>query len=244
MSSENSRINDLLKKAAENAGKDRLQQAVKNMLRARLIAKKTQDKSLIKQVDAQSKEIFGKHRYTTETQRIEMKPVTADDFILDLGGGGEGIIGKLNGRQVIAVDTSEEELLETSSNALKIVMDATDLKFLPKSFAACAAFFCMMYIPKEKHFEVFRQVNRVLKTDGKFLLWDVTIPKRKDNLGVFAVRLKIKLPNQEVETGYGTVWDKTQDLEHFKQLAKSTGFKSIKEWSNGTIFFLEMKKAS
>ena len=102
----------------------------------------------------------------------------------------------------------------------------------------------MMYIPKEKHFEVFRQVYRVLKTDGKFLLWDVKIPKRQNNLRVFAVRLKIELPDQVVETGYGTVWDKTQDLEHFEQLAKSTGFKAIREWTNGTIFCLEMKKSS
>ena len=56
--------------------------------------------------------------------------------------------------------------------------------------------------------------------------------------------MKIELPDQEVVTGYGTVWDKTQDLEHFEQLAKSTGFKAIREWTNGTIFCLEMKKSS
>lgn len=244
MSSEGRKINDLLRKAAENAGKDRLQQAAQSMLRARLAARKNQDKRLIEQVDAQAKEIFGKHRYTTETQTIKMKPVRADGFILDLGGGGEGIVGKLNGQQVIAIDTSEEELQETNNDALKVVMDANELKFLPESFAACTAFFCMMYIPKEKHFEVFKQVYRVLKTDGKFLLWDVKMPKRQNNLRVFAIRLRIKLPDQEVETGYGTVWDKTQDLEYFEQLAKSTGFKAIREWTNGTVFWLEMKKSS
>ena len=56
-----------------------------------------------------------------------MKPVTADSFILDLGGGGEGIVGKLNGRQVVAIDTSVEELQETKNDAWKVVMDATDL---------------------------------------------------------------------------------------------------------------------
>jgi len=244
LSSEDRKINDLLRKAAENAGKDRLQQAAQSMLRARLVARKNQDKRLTEQVDAQAKEIFGKHRYTTETQTIKMKPVRADGFILDLGGGGEGIVGKLNGQQVIAIDTSEEELQETNNDALKVVMDATELKFLPESFAACTAFFCMMYIPKEKHFEVFKQVYRVLKTDGKFLLWDVKMPKRQNNLRVFAIRLKIKLPDQEVETGYGTVWDKTQDLEYFEQLAKSTGLKAIREWTNGTVFWLEMEKSS
>jgi ubiquinone/menaquinone biosynthesis C-methylase UbiE len=238
------KVNSLLEKAAKNARKDRLQQAAQNLFQARLIAKKTQDKRLIEQVDAQAKEIFGKHRCMTETQSIEMKALATNDFILDIGGGGEGIIGKLNGRQVIAIDTSAEELQETKNDALKVVMDATDLKFLPESFAVCTAFFSMMYLPKETHLKVFRQVYRVLKTDGKFLLWDVKIPERQKNLRVYVVRLKIKLRDQEVETGYGAIWDKTQDLEHFKRLAESTGFRVMGEWNNGTIFFLEMKKLS
>lgn len=242
MNSEGKEINNLLKKASENVGKDRLQLAAQNMFRARSIAKKTQDKKLIEEVDALAKEIFGKHRYTTETQLIEMRAVATDDFILDIGGGGEGIIGKLNRRQVIAIDTSEEELQETRNDSLKVLMDATDLKFLSESFATCTAFFSMMYVPKEKHFEVFRQVYRVLKTDGRFLLWDVQIPRRQSSFRVFVVRLKIKLPDQEVETGYGTVWDKTQDVEYFKQLAKDTGFKVVKEWTKDIIFCLEMKK--
>jgi Trk K+ transport system NAD-binding subunit len=32
----------------------------------------------------------------------------------------------LNGRQVVAIDTNEEELEETKSEALKIVMDTAD----------------------------------------------------------------------------------------------------------------------
>jgi hypothetical protein len=51
-----------LKKTAENAGKDILQQAAQSMLRARLIDRKTQDKRLVEQVDAPAKEIFGKHQ--------------------------------------------------------------------------------------------------------------------------------------------------------------------------------------
>ena len=107
-----------------------------------------------------------------EIKSIEMDPIETDGLILDIGGGGEGIIGKLNGKQVIAVDTSERELQETVSESLKVVMDATDLKFLPKSFDVCTAFFSLMYIPKNKHLEVFKEVHRVLKDNGRFLLWD------------------------------------------------------------------------
>ena len=97
-------------------------------------------------------------------------------------------------------------------------MDAADLKFLPKTFDVCTAFFCLMYIPKNKHLQVFKQVSRVLKDDWKFLLWDLKIPERHADYRTYAIRLKIALPNEQVKTGYGTIWGKTQSLEYFKGL--------------------------
>ena len=180
--------------------------------------------------------------FFTKTQSIELSPIKTDGLILDIGGGGEGIIGKLNGKQVIAIDTSEKELEETKNEALKVVMDATDLKFLSKSFDVCTSFFSLMYIPNEKHLKVFREAYRVLKDDGKFLLWDVKIPKKRGDYIIFVVPLKIRLPNEEIETGYGVEWNKLQNIEHFKQLAQRTKFKIINEWSKGEIFYLEMSK--
>lgn len=151
---------------------------------------------------------------------IELHPLKTEGPILDIGGGGEGIIGKLNGKQVIGIDTSEQELKKTQNEALKIVMDATGLKFLSKSFDVCTAFFSLMYIPDEKHGRVFEEVYRVLKDNGKFLLWEVTIPENQGGYDVFAVRLKARLPKEEVETGYGTVWNKMQNIEYFKDLTQ------------------------
>ena len=78
------------------------------------------------------------------TQSIKLNPVGTKGFILDIGGGGEGVIGKLNGRGVVAVDTNERELQETENMALKAVMDATNLKFLPQSFDVCTSFFTLL----------------------------------------------------------------------------------------------------
>lgn len=77
----------------------------------------------------------------------------------------------MNGNQVIAIDTNEKELKETRNEALKVVMDAADLKFLPKSFDICTAFFSLMYIPKSTHQKVFEEVFRILKDNGAFLIW-------------------------------------------------------------------------
>jgi ubiquinone/menaquinone biosynthesis C-methylase UbiE len=121
-------------------------------------------------------------------------------------------------------------------------MDATNLKFLPESFDACTAFFSLMYVPRRNHVKVFSQIHKVLKKGGRFLLWDVKIPERNKDFRVFAVGLKIKLPNEQVDTGYGTTWDKTQDIDYFRQLVLKTGFKVSDEWSRNDVFFLEMIK--
>jgi ubiquinone/menaquinone biosynthesis C-methylase UbiE len=180
--------------------------------------------------------------YTTRAQTIKLSPLKSEGLILDIGGGGEGIIGKLNGRQVVAIDTRTEELKETRNQALKIVMDATDLKFLPESFDVCTSFFSFMYIPFDKHSKVFTEVYKVLKYKGRFLVWDVKMPTEHKGCTVFIANLKIQLPNEEIKTKYGTKWNKQQNLDHFKELAQKVSFKMTNEWSTGEVFFLEMMK--
>jgi len=45
---------------------------------------------------------------------------------LDIGGGGEGVIGQMKGKQVIAIDPNRRELEEAADGPLKIVMDARE----------------------------------------------------------------------------------------------------------------------
>jgi ubiquinone/menaquinone biosynthesis C-methylase UbiE len=180
--------------------------------------------------------------YTTRAQAIKLSPLKSEGLILDIGGGGEGIIGKLNGRQVVAVDTRAKELKATRTQALRIVMDAADLKFLPESFYLCTSFFSFMYIPYDKHSRVFSEVRRVLKDRGRFLVWDVKMSAEHEGCKVFVVDLKIQLPKEEIRTKYGVKWNNQQNIDHFKELAQKTNFKIANEWSKGEVFFLEMIK--
>ena len=172
-----------------------------------------------------------------------MKPLETNGFILDIGGGGEGIIGSLNGNQVVAIDKRIEELQETKNDSLKMVMDATDLKFLPQSFDAATSFFSLMYIKTDHHITVFEDVHKVLKEGGKFYIWDVRIPPRHADKKVFVIPLEVLLPGGKVETGYGVGWEnKEQDLKYFKDLAGKTDFQIISEWIKDEIFYLELIK--
>ena len=238
VSMEEKEIRKLMEDAEQDIEADDLREAGEKLGRAMQIAKNMGNEELVKQIW----DFIGKFTYSTEIQSIELSPIKTDGFILDIGGGGEGIIGKLNGKQVVAVDTSERELLGTQNEALKVVMDATDLKFLPESFDVCTSFFSIMYIPNDKHLKVFKEAYRVLKKGGKFLMWDVRIPEKRGDYKAFLVRLKVRLPTEETEAGYGVKW-KTQNIEHFKVLAQKSKFKIISEWSKSEIFHLEMAKA-
>ena len=74
-----------------------------------------------------------------DTQEITVNDFDAAGYILDIGGGGEGIIGILKGESVIAIDLRKEELEEAADGPLKIIMDARDLQFLDSTFNTWAA---------------------------------------------------------------------------------------------------------
>lgn len=237
MSEEEKEIRKLVKAAELDIKADDLKEAGEKLHQAIQIAKNTGNEELLNQI----LEFIQEFTYSTKTQSIELSPIETDGLILDIGGGGQGIIGMLNGKQVIAIDTSERELRETRNEALKVVMDATDLKFLSESFDVCTSFFSLMYIPKDEHLKVFREAYRVLKNYGKFLVWDVRIPEKCGDYKAFMVRLKVRLSNEEIEAGYGVRW-KQQNIEYFKELAQKTKYKIINEWRKGEIFYLEMLK--
>ena len=168
----------------------------------------------------------------------------AEGYILDIGGGGEGVIGQLKGQQVIAIDISKRELEDAPPGPLKIVMDARDLKFINSSFNTATVFFTFMYIKGADHKKVLEELFRVLNPGGQLLIWDVIFPKRVDekkNIAVFP--LKVILPEKEILTGYGVQWpEKGQGLSHYLLLAEKVGFKVLDKKESNRWFFLKLKK--
>jgi len=179
-----------------------------------------------------------------DLHKIDLTDVELKGKILDIGGGGEGIIGQLKGEQVVAIDRHESELKEAASgDYLKIIMDAKDLKFLDETFDTTTAFFTLMYIPLSNHQKIFQEIYRVIKKGGEFVIWDFTIPKRespdKDFYGLY---LEVKIEEKEISTGYATKWDKEQDLEYYLKLGTSIGFKFVEKKIMNEVFYLRFQK--
>ncbi|OPY33176.1 MAG: Ubiquinone/menaquinone biosynthesis C-methyltransferase UbiE [Methanomassiliicoccales archaeon PtaU1.Bin124] len=177
-------------------------------------------------------------------QTVDMRGISfPEGLVLDIGGGGEGIIGQLGGWRVVSIDLSKEELSEVHNDALKIVMDAKDLKFVNSSFNSVASFFSLMSIPPELHGAVFREVARVLKPEGRFLIWDMTFEKAKTEGGWKSMTfpLTVVMPSRTVETHY-ECWSHDQELKDFEALATKVGLKEIRQAKMGDTFFLEFSK--
>jgi hypothetical protein len=85
--------------------------------------------------------LFFKKFYVFDRVKLEVKNFETDGLILDIGGGGEGVIGRLKGSQVIAIDLRKDELDGIIDGPHKIVMDARLLAFPDNSFATATAFF-------------------------------------------------------------------------------------------------------
>jgi SAM-dependent methyltransferase len=180
-----------------------------------------------------------------EREDVVVEDFPAKGFVLDIGGGGEGVIGQLKGPQVVAIDLSKKELEGAPSGPLKIVMDATELKFLDASFETVTAFFSFMYMPPEVREKALKEIDRVLTPAGKFLLWDPIVPAQKDPKKEYAVfRYTFKLPATEIKTGYGTPYRPyVRDAAYHIGSAERAGFRVVRRRQQGRTFFIEFAKA-
>ncbi|MCJ7695310.1 MAG: class I SAM-dependent methyltransferase [Anaerolineaceae bacterium] len=154
----------------------------------------------------------------------------SEGFVLDIGGGGEGVIGRLKGRDVVAIDNYKQELEDSVEGPLKIVMDAKELMFLDETFNTATAFFTMMYIKNtEDQQKVLSEIWRVLKPRGRLHIWDLDLDELpQTDKEFYLVKLRYLVGTFETGTGYGMRWPTEPHSEtYYKQLAEKTGFQLL-----------------
>ena len=144
--------------------------------------------------------------------------------ILDIGGGGEGVIARVGGASVVAVDRSLSEVQEAQGNAPDarwLVADAAELPCKSHCFDHATAFFSCMYMADEVKPKVFRETWRVLQPGGEFWIWDAEMVPRGQ---AFAIRLRVDLSEKPaIDTVYG-VRAKAQSAAGLAALLQEAGF--------------------
>lgn len=183
--------------------------------------------------------------YVISQQELHLSDIeNHGEWILDLGGGGEGIIGMMKGRDVIAIDRRKSELDDTTNDALKIVMDMNELNFLDGTFSTVTAFFTFMYISKKDFEGILEEVWRVMKPGGELLIWEpiFKIPPEEQKKKAAVIPLKIYLPDGRVnETGYGGSL-RDQDESMILTPALKIGFKVLDKKVEEFTYHLRLQK--
>ena len=125
--------------------------------------------------------------------------------ILDIGGGGEGIIGRLYGAQVIAIDNRQEELDEAPNGFEKVLMDACCIDYPDEKFDHATFFYSLMFMNTETQRKAISEASRVLKKGGCLHIWDAEI--HSAYLEPFIVDLDIQIKSEFLHTTFGVVSD-------------------------------------
>jgi len=162
--------------------------------------------------------------YETAREHINLTEVRFTGRVLDVGGGGEGIIGRVGGASVVSIDLREEELREAPGDALRIVMDACAMRFLEDSFDHVAFFYTLMYMDANQVGRALCEARRVLKPDGQLWIWDAVIPDAIE-AEAFVAQIEITMPDGSVVTpGYGVRWTLGQSAEGIAAMCREAGF--------------------
>ncbi len=161
--------------------------------------------------------------------------------ILDIGGGGEGVIGRVYGAQVTAIDISPEELAEAPGGFEKLVMDAGNMTFPDESFDHVTAFFSFLFIPKADHKQVISEITRVLRPGGTLHIWDCEIASAYPE--PFTVELDIDADGVPIHTTYGIVeQDCIQTAKGLIALCAQEKLRLTQKERTGNGFYLRLEK--
>lgn len=182
-------------------------------------------------------------KYSTPIQEITLKPIQTDGLILDIGGGGEGLVSRIEGAKVCAVDIRMSEIREAQIHAPPsnwFVGDGQHLCFQDGVFSAVTLWFSLGYMSDwSMKRKVLEEVKRVLAQNGKLSILDSKIPKDCDRLIFWG---NFTLPDGTVsQVGYGVRGGQDQTLDRVAQMLKSIGFK-ISSQDNGEWFEIRASK--
>lgn len=160
--------------------------------------------------------------------------------ILDIGGGGEGVIGRLYREQVIAIDNRQEELDEAPAGFAKVLMDATELKFPGASFDHVTFFFTLMFMNAEEQRSSLLEAARVLKTDGELHIWDCDIAAAYPE--PFCIDVEVQLPVERISTTYGVGKLDAQSHASISRICTDAGLRIVRKSMGKDGFYLRCKK--
>jgi len=187
----------------------------------------------------------GTQPYTeTQVQNIKLQGFGGKGLILDIGGGGEGLVSRIEGDRVCALDIRMSEIREArihghSSNWF--VADGTNLCFKDDVFDIVTLWFSLGYMSDwNTKRAVLKAAYRVLKKNGRLSIMASCIPESNGRRIFWA---EFTLPDgTRSKIGYGVKGGQNQTLSRILDLVSKAGFSQHLHEDHDEWFKIESQK--
>jgi ubiquinone/menaquinone biosynthesis C-methylase UbiE len=161
-----------------------------------------------------------------EVQKIELQGFSEEGLILDIGGGGEGLVSRIERDRVCAVDIRMSEIREAQIHGHStnwFAADGENTCFHNEVFDIVTLWFSLGYMSdwttKQR---VLEEAYRVLKKNGRLSVLASKIPKTSDRFVFWA---NFTMPDGFTsKIGYGVRGGQSQTLHRVLELVGKAGF--------------------
>ncbi len=177
-------------------------------------------------------------------QKVCLNSIDVGGLILDVGGGGEGLVARIGGDKVCAVDINLDKIREArihKESANWFNCDGRNLCFKSKVFDMATLWFALGYMRTWQMKEsVLREVYRVLKDEALLSIWACRVDCEE---AAAIIRTDISFPNGTTSRfGFGLVGQQDQTLETVSMLLESVGFTVERILNQDYVFYVSCKK--
>ncbi|MHA2160706.1 MAG: class I SAM-dependent methyltransferase [Candidatus Thorarchaeota archaeon] len=184
-------------------------------------------------------------RVETPVQQIALRRLNPEGLILDIGGGGEGLVSRIEGERVCALDIRMSEVREAQIHGAPanwIVGDGQNLGFSSGSFDEVTLWFSLGYMRDwETKRKVLEEAWRVLKSQGTI---SIMATKITDSTEQFVFWAHFTFPDGTVsKTGYGVRGNQKQTLESVIDLLEKLEFKIVSTEDHEVWFSIIAKRS-
>lgn len=177
-------------------------------------------------------------------QYVQLKMIVGGKRILDVGGGGEGLVARVAGSRVCVVDINIDKIREArihEEQANWFNCDGASLCFKSASFDMAMLWFSLGYM-RSWHLKesILQEVNRVLAQEGRLSIWACRIDCEEPGL---LLRTDIVFPDGTLSRfGFGLAGQQNQTLDTVSKMLASSGFQIERSHEEGYIFNIDCRK--
>lgn len=181
----------------------------------------------------------------TPLQSINLDCIPDAHLVLDIGGGGEGLVSRIAGKRVCAIDYRISEIYEAQIHNPQshwFVADGRYLPFNERTFDLVTLWFSLGYMSTLNIKRVvLREAFRALKGNGKISILASKIDCFEER---FIFHALFTLPDGTTsKIGYGVKGDQNQTIESTCAILKEIGFENIQTENHNWWFRINASRS-